>query len=123
MGDNAGIKRPNRSKNIRGESNPNWRGGRTLHASDGYMKITLQPDSPFYPMIQSRGYVMEHRLVVAEHLGRCLARDEIVHHKNGIKDDNRIENLLLCNNGDGIHKYIEVLEKRIKQLEGMLGIG
>ena len=57
----------------------------------GYVKVFL----PNHPMADKRGHVVEHRLVMSEYLGRSLTDNEIIHHKNGSRSDNRIENLEL----------------------------
>jgi len=63
--------------------------------SYGYVLVAVSPSNPFYPMVDKQGYVREHRLVIAKKLGRLLLSQEKVHHINGIKDDNREENLQL----------------------------
>jgi len=97
-----------------GAKNPQWKGGKYTNPS-GYVEIRIYPDDFFYSMIDKRGYVKEHRLVMARHLGRCLHSWELVHHKNHKRDDNRIENLQLVT--DDRHKQITLLELRIKRLE------
>lgn len=51
--------------------------------------------SPDHPRATSSSYVFEHILVVEQALGRYLRTDEAVHHRNGVRDDNRIQNLEL----------------------------
>lgn len=58
----------------------------------GYIAVKLQRDDPLFGMA-SNGWVQEHRYVMAVHLDRELRSDEVVHHINNIKNDNRIENL------------------------------
>ena len=73
-----------------GNANPSYSGGRHV-LSIGYV-VVLMPD---HPDADVRGYVLEHRLVMERHIGRRLVNGEIVHHINGLRDDNRIENLEL----------------------------
>jgi len=78
---------------------PHWNGGRSTQA--GYVFIL----SPNHPYRNSRGYVRKNRLVMEFYLGRYLRREEVVHHINGIRNDNRIENLKLFPNHSSHMKY------------------
>lgn len=74
-------------KNISGKNNYNWKGGTTITKGYVYKLAKSHPNG------NKGGRVMEHRLVMEKKLGRYLTKNEEVHHINGIKTDNRIENL------------------------------
>lgn len=84
----------------KGPQTSSWKGGRKRHRRmdqrtgrihEGYVLAKRHG----HPMADSQDYVLEHRFVMAEHLGRPLHRHEHVHHKNGDRGDNRLENLEL----------------------------
>jgi len=81
-----------------GDGASNWKGGKWKEKT-GYTLLRIRPDDFFYPMATHKtkfgGYILEHRLVMARHLGRNLHPWEVVHHKNHIRGDNRLENLQL----------------------------
>lgn len=110
----------------KGNKGGGWRGGKR-HEPDGYISVWLSDEDPYAGMRTKDKVVLEHRLVMARHLGRPLSRLECVHHLNGIKDDNRFENLELfaptnhklrdafCHSCP-LRKEIRLLQWQIKEL-------
>ena len=91
-----------------GAENPAWKGGVTYWRKHGNYKPIKYVRCPveFLPMARKDGYIMEHRLIMAQIMGRCLSRIEVVHHVNHDPQDNRPENLELFPN-NGAHKKEE----------------
>jgi len=127
-------------KSQRGQGNPNWKGGKIGAGAGGsYVAIKLQPDDFFFSMADHQGYVLEHRLIMARKLGRCLQPWEKVHHKDGNRSHNVDSNLKLTTAGshaiehnkgyrdgylqgylDGQNGKIEELRKEIRLLQWQL---
>ena len=86
-------------RNQKGENNDSWKGGRIM--SNGYIEIRCEG----HPRARGAGhYVPEATLIMEKHLGRYLTENELVHHINEVKIDNRIENLkLMPKSGEGSH--------------------
>lgn len=88
----------------KGEKHWAWNGGR-IKSVQGYINVL----APEHPNCNHAGYVVEHRLVMEEKIGRLLKKHEAVHHINEIKNDNRPENLFLFHsNKDHKHFHFQV---------------
>lgn len=93
-----------------GDKNGRWSGGKKI-SQCGYIEVLLFPDDPYIKMAKKSRYVLEHRLVVAKSLGRCLEDWEIVHHRDSNPHNNSLDNLELI--GDGKHNTM--VEKTLKK--------
>ncbi len=107
----CGCVRLNQLKSETGPKNRGWKGGRTTH-SEGYVSLRI----PDHPRAKSNGYVLEHLVVMEQKLGRPVLRSENVHHINGIKSDNRIENLELWVITQPRGQRVSDLVKRAKEI-------
>jgi hypothetical protein len=82
-----------KSQPKQGEKSRRWNGGRRKNNS-GYVEIWISKEER-QKRNRKRQYILEHRLVMEKKLGRKLQENESIHHINGVKDDNRPENLEL----------------------------
>lgn len=83
------------------EKNPRWKGGE-ITRTDGYILIRL---GSFPRGHKGKKYDLKHRIVIEQHIGRRLLRSEIVHHLNGDKKDNRVENLEIITQAEHAKKH------------------
>ena len=93
-----------------------WKGGRS-NSGDGHIKIQVLG----HPHADKHGYIAEHRVIMEQRIGRYLSSDEIVHHLNGIKHDNRLANLVVVKaRSHASWTYVKALQKRIRELEAKI---
>lgn len=95
------------------EKHPNWKGGK-YKTNYGYIMLKI----PNHPRADSHGYVFEHIYVWETRNGKPLPKGWVIHHLNGIRDDNRQENLVALS--DKKHRTIlQAKAKRIQELEAL----
>lgn len=85
--------------------------------AQGYIKQYC----PDHPYCDNHGFVLQHRLVVEAEIERYLEREEIIHHLNGVRDDNRLQNLMIVKARSHTNwTYVKGLQRRIRDLEAQL---
>lgn len=113
-------------KYIQGHQHIGRRGSQSGHYKDGrstthhgYTIVRIDSASPYFSMAKvdasgNTGYVKEHRLVMAEYIGRPLREEEVVHHENEDRTDNSISNLRLFHS-KGAHTRYHAAKRRAER--------
>ena len=87
-----------------GDKHHLWKGGRTID-EDGYVSLY----TPEHPKAQ-KNQMPEHRLVMEKYLGRYLKSEEIVHHIDGVRTNNEIENLMVLTRSEHLKLHRQMQE-------------
>ena len=103
IGKFSGANHPNFGKF--GKDSSGWKGG--VSTDKGYVRV--------YQVDQK--YKYEHRIIFEKYLGRELLNTDVIHHENEIRNDNRIENLILFNN-NGDHRKWHGGNKKVEHIKG-----
>lgn len=101
----------------RGGHHPRWNLGKII-TDEGYVKIRVGVG---HPLADPNGYAYEHHLVMFPIMGRPLREDEIIHHKNGDRQDNRHQNLEVMTRSE--HAAHHNQEKLRDHLGRFVGVG
>jgi len=97
-------------RECKGKNHPCWKGGRGIKS--GYWTVY----APNHPRALNIGRVWEHILVMEKHIGRYIDKSEPIHHINGNRLDNRIENLYLCKDSSEHQNIHAGLDRVLEQL-------
>lgn len=93
----CGCLTKDKARQRHGPLHSQYTNGRTN--KEGYVLLSDKRD---HPNANKRGRILEHTFVMSEYLGRPIMPGETIHHKNGVRDDNRIENLELRSHQHGM---------------------
>lgn len=115
-----GVSRKFKGLPIKGPPKHIW--GTGYVTKDGYKMVSKNhPNAKCRSKKSGKGQIFEHTYIMSKHLGRPLRKGESVHHKNGIRDDNRLENLELWVNTIRFGQRLEDKVKHYKEFLELYG--
>lgn len=109
------------SNHVHGSAHYRWNGG-TIITKDGYRKIRVGKS---HPLADSNGYAYEHALVVVSAIGGLPGVGEVIHHTNGDKTDNRLENLELLTRREheSAHGRLKLSDQQVVAMRNAFSMG